>query len=78
MEKIQISQFKALCLRLLDEVKRSGEPLMVTKNGEPLVVVYPAPMQRQRVPFGIAKDTGKIVGDIIEPASCEDTWEVLK
>lgn len=77
MEKIQISEFKALCLRLLEEIHQTGEPLIVTKNGKPLVVVHPFSEPTIRVPFGIAKGTAKIKGDIVEPASSEEEWDVL-
>lgn len=78
MEQIPISEFKALCLRLLADVQRTGKPITVTRNGKPLVVVYPAPIKRKRVPFGIAKETGKIHGDLIEPAESSSVWEVLQ
>jgi prevent-host-death family protein len=78
MEQIPISEFKALCLRLLAEVKRTGEPITVTRNGEPLVVVYPAPTERKRVPFGVAKGTGEIHGDLVEPVEPPSVWEVFQ
>ena len=78
MEKVQISEFKALCLRLLEQVNQTGEPLMITKKGEPLAVVYPAPKQRTRVPFGIAQGTAKIIENIVEPACDPSEWEALQ
>lgn len=78
MEQISISEFKATCLRLLANVKQTGEPITVTRNGEPLVVVYPASTQRKRVPFGIAKETGEIKGDLVEPTESSTAWEVLQ
>jgi prevent-host-death family protein len=39
--EITASQFKARCLRLLDEVAESGEPLVVTKHGRPVARVVP-------------------------------------
>ena len=78
MESISISEFKAICLRLLDKINKTGEPITVTKNGEPLVVVYPAPSDTGRAKFGDMKEGGKILGDIVEPASNPNEWEVLK
>jgi prevent-host-death family protein len=40
-KEITATQFKARCLRLLDEVAESGEPLVVTKRGRPVVRVEP-------------------------------------
>lgn len=42
MEKtVQISEFKAKCLGLADEVAVTGKPLVVTRHGRPLVRVVP-------------------------------------
>jgi prevent-host-death family protein len=34
-------EFKAHCLRLIDEVARTGVPIVVSKRGKPLVRVVP-------------------------------------
>ena len=34
---IKASEFKAKCLALIDEVARTGNAIVVTKNGKPLV-----------------------------------------
>lgn len=41
-KEITATQFKARCLRLLDEVAESGETLVVTKRGRPVVRVEPS------------------------------------
>lgn len=40
--EITATEFKARCLRLLDEVAGSGETLVVTKRGRPVVRVEPS------------------------------------
>ena len=40
--EITATQFKAHCLRLLDEVAETGEALVVTKHGRPVARVVPA------------------------------------
>jgi prevent-host-death family protein len=77
VKKVQISTFKAQCLRLLDEVNRTGETLTVTRNGKPLVVVTPINDTKTRAEFGVAKETGKILDDLITPATDPSEWEVL-
>lgn len=78
METIAISKFKATCLRLLERVKNTGEPVLVTKLGEPIAVVTPPPRRtKKKSSFGSMKGTIKIHGDIISPLAEED-WEVLK
>jgi prevent-host-death family protein len=41
-KEITATQFKARCLRLLDEVAESGETLVVTKRGRPVARVEPS------------------------------------
>lgn len=43
-KKITATQFKAKCLRLLDQVAETGEPLVITKHGRPVARVEP-PLQ---------------------------------
>jgi prevent-host-death family protein len=40
-KEITATPFKARCMRLLDEVAESGETLVVTKRGRPVVRVEP-------------------------------------
>jgi prevent-host-death family protein len=41
-KEITATEFKARCLRLLDEVADTGETLVVTKRGRPVVRVEPS------------------------------------
>jgi len=78
-EMIPISKFKATCLRLLDNVKKTGNSIIVTRKGEPIALVTPpppAPISDQWL--GSMKDSIKITGDIISPVTDESEWEVLK
>jgi prevent-host-death family protein len=77
-ETVTISKFKATCLGLLKQVKRNGEPILVTLKGEPVaMVVPPPPAQRSSAWMEEFRNSGKIVGDIIAPAAEESEWEVL-
>jgi len=78
MEEISISKFKATCLRLLDSVKKTGRPLLVTKKGEPIALVTPPPPPQSKAWLGSMKGTIKITGDIISPVLAEEEWEVLQ
>jgi len=78
MEQIAISKFKATCLALLERVKTSGEPFLVTKRGEPVAMITPPPSPpKAKSAFGCMKGTIVIKGDIISPIG-EDDWEALK
>ena len=69
---IKASEFKAKCLKLMDEVAENGEEIVITKNGKP-VAKLTAYRERPKTLFGIDKDRLIILGDIISPIDVE--WE---
>ena len=69
---IKASEFKAKCLKLMDEVAENGEEIVITKNGKP-VAKLTAFHERPKTLFGIDKGRLKILGDIISPIDVE--WE---
>ncbi len=76
MEEIAISKFKATCLAVLQRVRKSGQPVLVTRFGEPVAeVVPPSPRPRPESWLGSMKETGEIAGDLIEPAVEAQAWE---
>ena len=79
METVSISLFKATCLARLDKVKRTGQPLLITRKGEPIAQVNPpTPTRAARTWLGSLRSTGRIVGDIVSPAAGEHDWEALR
>lgn len=40
-KKVSASEFKAKCLALLEDVSRSGAPVLVTKRGRPIARLVP-------------------------------------
>ncbi len=77
-ETISISEFKATCLKVIDQVKKTGIPIVVTKRGKPYALVSKPPVPTKKESWlGKFKDEIEIVGDIIEPVGVED-WDVLK
>lgn len=79
MEKMAISKFKATCLAVLERVRRTRRPILVTRFGEPVAeVVPPPPRRRPKRWLGDMAGTMEILGDIVAPASDESDWEVLR
>lgn len=74
---IKASEFKAKCLKLMDEVNAGGDTLLVTKNGKPVVEVRPATRKRKSL-WRLHAGQGKILADIISPAFEEDDGEMLR
>ena len=69
---IKASEFKARCLKLMDEVAESGEEIVITKHGRPISKLAPY-REKPKAPFGRHRDIIRIIGDIIEPIDVE--WE---
>jgi prevent-host-death family protein len=79
MKEVAISEFKAKCLSLLDQVQKTKKPLRVTRFGKPIAeVVPPAQEPNEAAWFGSMKGTIEILGDIVSPANDENEWEVLR
>jgi prevent-host-death family protein len=78
MKKVAISEFKAKCLSLLDQVQKTKRPILITRRGEPVAEVVPPTPVRSNDWIGSMKDEMEILGDLIAPASDEDDWEVLR
>ncbi len=79
MEEIAISKFKATCLAVLHRVRKTGKPVLVTRFGEPVAeIVPPSVQEKSKRPLGALQGTGRIVGDVVSPASDKEDWEVLR
>ena len=72
---IKASEFKAKCLALMDQVARTGAPVIITKNGKPVAELVPH-HRRRKSARGILKHKLFITGDIISPVDVE--WDALK
>jgi prevent-host-death family protein len=72
---IKASEFKAKCLALMDEVARTGDRVVITKNGKPVAELVPHESTRPQL-FGLLKDELFITGDIISPVDVE--WDAMK
>jgi prevent-host-death family protein len=69
--RMKASEFKAKCLALIDEVERTGESVVITRNGKPITKLSPY-KRRKRNAFGILRGRVFITGDIISPVGIPD------
>jgi prevent-host-death family protein len=74
MKAIPITEFKAKCLRLIEEVNRTGEPIEVTKHGKPMVKVSPSGRIADWTP-GRGRHTVDFVGDVESSVIPAEQWE---
>jgi prevent-host-death family protein len=72
MKYIPAGTFKARCLAVMKKVQATGEPVIVTKRGMPVVKVVPAQPDKIEI-FGSMTGKVKIVGDIESPIPVD--WE---
>jgi len=78
MKEVAISEFKAKCLALLDQVQKTKKPILVTRFGKPVAEVVPHAPTAPADWMGSMKGRMEILGDIISPANDESDWEVLR
>ena len=71
MKKIAAGEFKARCLTLMEDVRSTREPLVITKRGKPVAKLVPVESEKDNW-IGRLKGVIKIVGDIESPI---DEWE---
>ncbi len=64
--QVPAGEFKARCLRLMDEVRERGTEIVITKHGKPVARLVPVADDAAPV-FGAMKGTVRIVGDIVAP-----------
>ena len=69
---IKASEFKAKCLKLMDEIADSGAEIVITKNGRPVSRLVPY-RQKPKSLLGIDRGKLEILGDIDEPLGV--AWE---
>ena len=75
MKEIAISKFKATCLGVVEEVRRTGKPVRITKFGQPVAEVVPAKPPRKKSWIGCMKGTFEVHGDIVGPIRAFDNWD---
>jgi prevent-host-death family protein len=83
---IAAGEFKAMCLRIMDEVNETGLSLVVTKRGQPVMRVVPfmggkKNSKRKDSIFGRLIGVMEIVGDpegLIKPVFALEDYDMLK
>jgi prevent-host-death family protein len=79
MQEVAISEFKAKCLGMLEQVRRTRKPLRITRFGKPVAeVVPPSPEAGTDDWLGSMKGRMEILGDIVSPVIDESEWEALR
>lgn len=75
--RVPAAEFKAHCLRLMDDVQETGTTIVVTKYRRPVVRI--SPVREGRPPLvGSCAGQLRIITDIdVDPAIPPDHWEMI-
>ena len=71
-QTIAAGEFKARCLKLMDEVREKRSEVVITKRGKPVAKLVPVEEEVDDI-FGRMRGTVKILGDIVGPTGVE--WD---
>ena len=77
MKQMPAGEFKARCLRVMEQVRATRQPVVITKRGRPVAKLVPVDAPRNDG-FGCLKGVFKIVGDIESPLVPLEDWEALR
>jgi prevent-host-death family protein len=69
---LSISEFKAKCLRLIEDVAQKHTELVISKRGRRLAKVVPFDAEQPSI-LGFMEGTATIHGDIVAPLG--ERWE---
>ena len=76
MKKISAAEFKAKCLRVMEEVKKYRAPVVITKKGRAVAKLVPADSPAIDA-FGCMAGTARIAGDVEAPLLPAAAWKAL-
>jgi prevent-host-death family protein len=76
---LAISAFKATCLAVLEEVRRTGTSVVVTKRGVPIAeIVPPSAAATGGGWIGAMRGSATFRDDLIAPAAEPSEWDALQ
>jgi len=79
MQEVAISEFKAKCLAMLEQVRKTKKPIRITRRGKPVAeIVAPSPAKPKGNWLGSMKGSFDIVGDIVSPIIDVSDIEALR
>ena len=74
MKTFKASEFKARCLKLMDDVQKSGEEIVITKNGKPVSKLVP---YRVQAPSLLGLHKGKVSSGDVDIFSTGEVWDAM-
>ena len=78
MKKIAAGEFKARCLALMEDVRSTRQPIIITKRGKPVAKLVPVENGKKDHWIGRLNGKMRVVGDIVSPVVPLEDWEALR
>jgi prevent-host-death family protein len=76
MRTMPAGEFKARCLRVMEDVKKYRIPVVITKKGRPVAKLVPPDVPVTDV-IGCMLGTARIVGDVEAPLLPGKAWAAM-
>ncbi len=77
MKKMPAGEFKSRCLSVMEDVRKTREPVLITKRGKAVAKLVPAEKAAYDI-IGRLEGVVRIVGDIESPIEPPEAWESLR
>jgi prevent-host-death family protein len=76
MKEMPISKFKATCLAVIEQVRKTKRPVRITRFGKPVAeVVPPSPVSPARRELGFMAGKMDVCGDIVHASPWLESGE---
>ena len=77
MKKYAAGEFKARCLAVMEEVRSTRQPVLITKRGRPVAKLVPLDSSADDF-IGRLEGIVKVTGDIESPLESPDVWKATR
>ena len=74
MRRVPVGEFKSRCLTIMEDVRKTREPVLITKRGRPVAKLVPAGKAETGF-IGRLEGIVRITGDIESPIEPPEAWE---
>jgi hypothetical protein len=79
MDTIPISRFKTKYLTVLKRLRKTNQPIYITRFGQPIAEIRAIPGRRTSMRrLGTLRDSVIIHGDIVGSISSEEDWDAAR
>ena len=77
MKTMPAGEFKARCLRVMEDVRKYRVPVVITKKGRPVAKLVPLDESRRDI-LGCMADQFTHIGDVESPVFPPEAWEAFR